>query len=77
MPRQVEELNDMRTYADDALRLARARYRMELADRVELALVQAAQAEAESEYLSALYDYEIQTAELRYRTGQTFWRSAP
>ncbi len=73
----VRIFDEMKTYADDALRLARARYRMELADRVELALVQASQAEAESEYFSALYDYEIQTAELRYRTGQTFWGSAP
>ena len=73
----VRIFDELRTYADDALRLARARYRMELADRVELALVQAAQAEAESEYYSALYDYEIQTAELRYRTGQTLWWIAP
>ena len=73
----VRTFEEMKGYADDALRLARARYRMELADRVELALVQASQAEAESEYFSALYDYEIQTAELRYRTGQTFWERAP
>ena len=73
----IRTFDEMKTYADDALRLARARYRMELADRVELALVQAAQAEAEGEYYSALYDYEIQTAELRYRTGQNLWGVAP
>ena len=73
----VRTFEEMKAYTDDALRLARARYRMELADGVELALVQAAQAEAESEYFSALYDYEIQSAELRYRTGQTLWVGAP
>ena len=66
----IRTFERVKAHADDALRLARARYRMELADQVELALAQASQAEAESEYFSALYDYEIQTAELLYTTGQ-------
>ncbi len=66
----IRTFEQVKAHADDALCLARARYRMELADQVELALAKASQAEAESEYFSALYDYEIQTAELLYTTGQ-------
>ena len=68
----VRTFEQVKVHADDALRLARARYRMELADQVELALAQASQAEAESQYFSALYDYQIQTAELLYTTGRTY-----
>ena len=68
----VRTFEQVKGHADDALRLARARYRMELADQVELALAQASQAEAESQYFSALYDYQIQTAELLYTTGRTY-----
>ncbi len=55
--------------AEEALRLARARYQMELADFVELVAAQTILTTTESEYAEALYDYKIAESELEYAIG--------
>ncbi len=55
--------------AEEAVRLARARYRMELSDFVELVTAQTAHIGAQSEYAQAVYDYKIKQSELRYAVG--------
>ena len=57
--------------AEEALRLARVRYQMELADFVELVAAQTVLTAAESEYAQALYDYKIAESELEYATGSS------
>ena len=56
--------------AEEALRLARIRYRMELSDFVELVAAQTSQISAHSQYARAVYDYKIGQSELRYAVGR-------
>ena len=56
--------------AEEALRLARVRYRMELSDFVELVAAQTTQITAHSEYARAVYDYKIRQSELFYAGGR-------
>ncbi len=65
----VETNRQMIQQAQEALRLARIRYRMELSDFVELAAAQTFLSTAESDYAAALYDYKIKESELEYATG--------
>ena len=65
----VKTNSQMIQQAQEALRLARIRYRMELSDFVELAAAQTFLSTAESDYAAALYDYKIKESELEYATG--------
>ena len=56
--------------AEEALRLARVRYRMELSDFVDLAIAETSVTAAESEHARALYDYKTAESELQYATGR-------
>ena len=56
--------------AKEALRLARIRYKLELADFVELAVAQTSLTAAETDYARALYDYKITESELQYAVGR-------
>jgi outer membrane protein len=63
----TNQLLDQAAQAED---LAEARYRLGLSSIIELTQAQLNKTKAEIEQASARYDYEAQSAALRYQTGQ-------
>ncbi len=63
----TSQLLEQATQAED---LAEARYRLGLSSIIELTQAQLNKTKAEIEQASARYDYEAQSAALRYQTGQ-------
>ena len=60
---------DIATYAEQALRLARTRYHAQLTSFVELVTAEAATEQAHGEYAQALYNYQIAQARLSAAIG--------
>jgi outer membrane protein len=60
---------DIATYAEQALRLARTRYQAQLTSFVELVTAEAATEQAHGEYAQALYNYQIARARLSAAIG--------
>jgi outer membrane protein len=60
---------DIATYAEQALRLARTRYQAQLTSFVELVTAEAATEQAHAEYTQALYNYQIARARLSAAIG--------
>ena len=65
----VEANQDIISQAQQALELARLRYKAQLGDFVELARAETTLSAAETDYAKSLYDYKLSEAELRYATG--------
>ncbi|MBI1747502.1 MAG: TolC family protein [Acidobacteria bacterium] len=57
--------------AQEAMRLAQVRYRVQLGSFLELAQAQLAVTNVETQYARALYNYKIAEAKLRYATGES------
>ena len=55
--------------AQEALKLARVRYRLDLSDFVEFTTSETILSTAESDHTQALYNYKIKEAELKYAVG--------
>ena len=66
----VETGEQLVMQAEEARRLARVRYRMELSNFVDLAIAETSVTAAENERARALYDYKIAESELRYARGR-------
>lgn len=60
---------DIATYAEQALRLARTRYQAQLTSFVELVTAEAATEQAHAEYAQALYNYQVAQARLSAAIG--------
>ena len=60
---------DIVTQAQQALELARLRYKAQLSDFVELARAETGLSLAETDYAEALYTFKLSEAELSYATG--------
>ncbi len=66
----VEASEEIVQQVKDVLRLARLRYRMEIADFVELFTAETTQIEAKTDHAQTLYDYKIRQSELSYAIGR-------
>ena len=67
---KIAVTNQILEEANEALRLAEARYKLGLSSIVELSQAQSAQTAAEIDTANARYAYRIWIAELHYQTGQ-------
>lgn len=67
---EVEATRRLVSHAEEALRLARVRYRMDLGDFVELTAAQSALTSARADLARSLYDYKIREAELKFAAGE-------
>jgi outer membrane protein len=68
---RMRAADQQRLSADEALRLAQARYTMQLASFLDVLTAQMAKTAAETAYDRTQYDYQRARAELEFATGQT------
>ncbi len=68
---RMQAADQQRQSAGEALRLAQARYRMQLASFLDVRTAEVTRTAAETAYTRTQYDYQRARAELEFATGQT------